>query len=189
MRIVPVPGAHRRSEQAPPFHLNKSIESEKRMKRKSNGINMDLIAGILLTAIAALLLIASFTYPKLNRDDLIVGADLFPKVVAAGMLVCALVILIKAIVKPVYRPPFTKEEKKEYLRTAIVIALCVLYTLVMPKLGFILTSILTLAAVQWVFGNRNILALILVSILFPVILFAAFKYGLGVQLPAGILSF
>lgn len=73
--------------------------------KKSKGTNADLIAGILCTVIGAATLYASRTYPKLSRDDLIVGADLFPTIASAGMLLCAVVILIKAIVAPKYRPP------------------------------------------------------------------------------------
>lgn len=156
---------------------------------KSKGINMDLIAGIMCTLVGSLALYASRTYPKLSRDDLIVGADLFPTIAAVGMLVCGVIVLVKAIVSPKYRPAFSAEEKKDYLRVLIVAALCLAYVFLMPKIGFLIAGVPVMLGVMLAYGNRNKLQLILVSILTPLVLFIIFKFVLGVQLPMGWLKF
>lgn len=157
--------------------------------KKTKGINVDLWAGILCTLIGGACLFASRTYPKLNREDLIVGADLFPTIASVGMFVCALVILIKALVKPKYRPPLSREERRDYLRVLLTAVLCIAYVLLMPKIGFVIAGILVMAAVMLVYGNRNVWQIVLVSILCTGLLFAIFKFALGVQLPMGWLNF
>lgn len=157
--------------------------------KKSKGTNADLIAGILCTVIGAATLYASRTYPKLSRDDLIVGADLFPTIASAGMLLCAVVILIKAIVAPKYRPPLSKEEKRDYLRVLVVAVLCIAYVYLMNTVGFLVGGVIVMALVMLVYGNRSAIQIVLVSIFVPLILFCVFKFALGVQLPMGVLSF
>lgn len=157
--------------------------------KKAKGINVDLIAGILCTLIGAATLYASRTYPKLSREDLIVGADLFPTIASAGMLICAVVILIKAIVKPKYRPPLTKEEKRDYMRVLVVAVLCIIYVYLMSAVGFLVGGIIVMALVMLVYGNKNALQIVLVSVLVPLALFCIFKFALGVQLPMGVLDF
>ncbi len=159
------------------------------MKNSKKSLNINLFAGIFCLAKSALFLYASWTYPKLDRADLIVSARMFPKIVSVGMLVSSVAIILQALLKPQPRGAYTGEEKREYLRVLIVIALCVAYVLVMPFLGFLIASVIFTAAAQIIFGNRNIPVLILVSILFPAALYAAFRYGLSVLLPAGLFGF
>ncbi len=159
------------------------------MDKKEKRINMDLIAGILLAIIGAVGYYMATTYPKLSRKDLIVGANLFPKIAAVGMIVCGIIVVLKALIVPKYRPAFTKEELKDYGRVGICIAMCILFAIVMKKLGFIVSGILLVFGMQFVLGNRKWLSLILVSILVPIALFVVFKYGLQVNMPVGVLDF
>lgn len=159
------------------------------MKSSKRGLNINLFAGIFCLTMSALFLYASWTYPKLDRVGLIVGARLFPKIVSVGMLVSSIAVILQALLKPQPREAYTGEEKREYLRALAVIALCIAYVLVMPFLGFLITSVIFTAAAQVIFGNRNIPSLVLVSILFPVALYAAFRYGLSVLLPVGLFGF
>lgn len=157
--------------------------------KKAKGINLDLIAGILCTIIGALTFYASRTYPNLRRDDLIVGADLFPTIAAAGMLICAVVILIKAIVALKYRPAYSKEEIRDFLRVAVVAVFCIAYVALMSVIGFLVGGIIVMALVMIAYGNKSWIQITLISVLVPLVLFVTFKFALGVQLPMGILSF
>ena len=65
----------------------------------------------------------------------------------------------------------------------LIVALWVLYAFLCSWLGFILSSILVLLATLFLFGAKNRRAVLLTSILAPVLLYLMLGLMLGVKLP------
>jgi len=70
----------------------------------------------------------------------------------------------------------------------IVLGSLVVFIIVMPFVGWLLSSAALFWAISWAFGSRRPLFDIGVSALFAGILQLAFSAGLGLSLPAGVLE-
>ena len=64
-----------------------------------------------------------------------------------------------------------------------LIAVMVIYAFVMPHIGFVFSTILLLLAAMLIYGHKNKLTVVLVSILLPIALKLLFQYVLKVALP------
>lgn len=66
----------------------------------------------------------------------------------------------------------------------VILVICIgIYVLVFNHLGFILSTILMMLAANILYGQRNKLLAVSVSLLFPVFLYAVFRYALKIMLP------
>lgn len=157
--------------------------------KQVKGINKSLPTALLCLVVSVAYMICARTYPGLNPAYLDISAAFFPTVVAGIMIVCSVVMLIKAIVKPEIREPLSAEEKKGYLRGILTILTCLIYVLIFKPVGYIVSSMLAVFALMLIFGNRRWKIIIPITIVFPILLYLAFSYGLKIVLPAGILSF
>ena len=66
---------------------------------------------------------------------------------------------------------------------AVVMLLCIAYAALLPHLGFILTSMLFLAAFIWFLGERRIWLVAAISLVMPLLLYGIFGVLLSVRLP------
>lgn len=71
----------------------------------------------------------------------------------------------------------------DVLRVVGLIAVMVIYAFVMPHIGFVFSTILLLLAAMLIYGHKNKLTVVLVSILLPIALKLLFQYVLKVALP------
>ena len=124
-----------------------------------------------------------------------VGPALFPGVIAAGLAVCALLLIARGIAArakggenaPWFVAGDWMRSPRHLLGFALVIGVNIFYILLVDRLGFILTGTIYLAVLFAVFGVRlrNNLPLALVITL--VIHYAFYKL-LRVPLPWGLLQ-
>lgn len=63
------------------------------------------------------------------------------------------------------------------------------YILLFEAIGFIITTTLFIFFCSWFLGYRAWKTNILVSLLFPIVMYAIFVFALGIVLPRGILPF
>ncbi len=105
------------------------------------------------------------------------------------MIVCSVVMLIKAIVKPEVRAPLSKKEKTAYTRGLLAILDCIVYALLFEPLGYIVSSTLALFVLMIIFGNRKWWLMALVSVALSVLLYLLFYYVMQTNLPAGVLGY
>ncbi len=166
-----------------------STETNTEKIGKRSVFNRDLLTACICLAVSCLYMYCARTYPNLNPDYLEVSASFFPTLVASVMIICSLSMLVKAIVKPKIYEPITPEKKRGLLRGILTILVCLLYVLAFKPLGYIPSSMLAVFAVMIIFGNRRWPVIIAVTIIFPILLYAAFRYGLKIKLPVGILTF
>ena len=69
-----------------------------------------------------------------------------------------------------------------------VIILCVLYTYLFDKLGYVLVSACVSIIIMFLIGKRNFVIMILVSFLVPLIMWFIFYKLLTVNIPMGVLQ-
>ena len=137
----------------------------------------------LIILISTILLIVTFTFdivpPILNRG---IQPATFPK---------ALLVLIICLTSIVYflslKFPWKKEKK---LPKSFYITLYnfILFIVIAKTLDFFLAISVLSFLVSYFWGERRIIYLLLVSILFPIIVFVFFETILGLRFPPGIIT-
>ena len=137
----------------------------------------------LIILISTILLIVTFTFdivpPILNRG---IQPATFPK---------ALLVLIICLTSIVYflslKFPWKKEKK---LPKSFYITLYnfILFIVIAKTLDFFLAISVLSFLVSYFWGERRVIVLLLVSILFPIIVFVFFETILGLRFPPGIIT-
>jgi hypothetical protein len=141
------------------------------------------IVSFIIVIISSILLIFTFTFdivpPILNRG---IQPATFPK---------ALLVLIICLTSIVYflslKFPWKKEKK---LPKSFYITLYnfILFIVIAKTLDFFLAISVLSFLVSYFWGERRIIYLLLVSILFPIIVFVFFETILGLRFPPGIIT-
>ena len=137
----------------------------------------------IIIIISTILLISTFTFdivpPILNRG---IQPATFPK----GLLV-----LIIGLTSIVYYLSIKKpwEIKKKLPQSFFLTLLSFIFFIIISKtLDFFLAISLLSVFVSYCWGERRIIYLILVSIIFPIIVFVFFETILGLRFPPGIIT-
>ena len=137
----------------------------------------------IIILISTVLLISTFSFdivpPILNRG---IQPATFPK----GLLV--LIIILTSIV---YYLSFKKpwETKKKLSQPFFLTLLSFIFFIFISKtLDFFLAISLLSVFVSYCWGERRVIYLILVSIIFPIIVFIFFETILGLRFPPGIIT-
>ena len=80
------------------------------------------------------------------------------------------------------------ENGKGVLAGLFVILLCVLFVAFFDTLGYVVVGALLCGIIMWLIGKRNIVELLLVSILVPLGMWLIFYKMLSVNIPMGVLQ-
>lgn len=150
----------------------------------------DAILGALIALLGAVTLWHVRSFPPIPGQNF--GAALFPGVVAAGLLLCGLLLAARGVINmahggravsldPWIRNPLT------VLRFASVPAGLLFYVLASGVLGFHVAAGLAMVAWLLLFGVRPLPA-VAMAIGFPVLMHLAFYKLLRVPLPWGVLE-
>jgi len=133
--------------------------------------------------VSIVLLISTFTFdivpPILNRG---IQPATFPKALLVIIISLTLVVFYLSIKKP------WKIEKKLPRTFFLTLLNFILFVIVSKTLDFFLAIALLSVLVSYFWGERRILYLILVSIIFPIIVFIFFETILGLRFPPGIIT-
>ena len=137
----------------------------------------------LIIIISSILLIVTFTFdivpPILNRG---IQPATFPKALLVLIICLTLVVYILSIKFP------WKEEKKLPKPFYITLYNFILFIIIAKTLDFFLAISVLSFLISYFWGERRIKALLLVSILFPIIVFVVFETILGLRFPPGIIT-
>ena len=133
--------------------------------------------------VSSILLVTTFTFDKvppiLNRG---IQPATFPK----GLLV--LIMFLTAVIYYLsFKNPWKKEKHlpKPFFLTIISF---VLFIIISKTLDFFLAIAVLSVFVSYYWGERRIFYLLLVSIIFPLIVFIFFEMILGLRFPPGIIT-
>ena len=133
--------------------------------------------------ISIILLITTFTFdivpPILNRG---IQPATFPKGLLVLIIILKLIIYYLSIKKP------WKFEKKLPNTFYLTLIIFLLFVLISKTLDFFLAISVLSIFVSYYWGERRIFYLLLVSIIFPIIVFVFFETILGLRFPPGIIT-
>lgn len=141
----------------------------------------ELVLGFALVLLGILILagtLAITVAPAYSR----VGPRAFPFAVAAGMIVLGFLYALES-----WRGTQTpaQDDEVNLWPIALISGALIVDALLMPALGFILSSTVLFGLVAAGFGSRRYLRDGLVGLALSVVAYATFVYGLGLRLPAG----
>ena len=133
--------------------------------------------------ISSILLISTFSFdivpPILNRG---IQPATFPKALLVFIITLTLIIYYLSIKKP------WKVEKKLPKTFFLTLLSFFMFVIVSKTLDFFLAISLLSFFVSYYWGERRILYLLIVSIIFPIIVFIFFETILGLRFPPGIIT-
>ena len=133
--------------------------------------------------VSTILLISTFTFdivpPILNRG---IQPATFPKGLLLLIIGLTLIVFYLSIKKP------WKIEKKLPKTFFLTLFSFILFIVVSKTLDFFLAISLLSIFVSYCWGERRLFYLILVSIIFPIIVFIFFETILGLRFPPGIIT-
>lgn len=135
-----------------------------------------LAAVLLLLGIGMLYVIRTSGWLS-SAKSVINNPGFLPQIVAIGLIVISVILTADSL----------RKDRDETVTInwfgILIVALWVLYAFLCSWLGFILSSILVLFATLFLFGAKNKRAVLLTSILAPVLLYLMLGLLLGVKLP------
>ena len=141
------------------------------------------IVSFIIILISSILLHITFTFdivpPILNRG---IQPATFPKALLLLIISLTLIIFFLSIKKP------WKEEKKLPTEFYITLGCFLLFLFVSKFLDFFLGISLLSVIVSYFWGERRLIFILFVSILFPIIVFIFFETILGLRFPSGIIT-
>jgi putative tricarboxylic transport membrane protein len=153
----------------------------------------DALWGALLLLLSALIFFTIRTFPTIPGQR--VGPALFPGVIAAALSICGALLIVKGLAARraggetghwlAFSPWLASSGK--VLAFVVVVAVNVFYIFAIDALGFIVTGVIYLALLFWVFGARARWNLPLAIAITLVIHYAFYKL-LKVPLPWGLLQ-
>ncbi|MBQ3693741.1 MAG: tripartite tricarboxylate transporter TctB family protein [Synergistaceae bacterium] len=123
----------------------------------------------------------------------------FPQIMICGMAIFTVILFIQSLLKVTRGMkegdpenelsasinPFTN---RGVAAAFFMIILCVVYTYLFDRLGYVLVSACISVIIMWLIGKRNFLTMILVSFLVPLIMWFIFYKLLTVNIPMGVLQ-
>tara|TARA_B100000214_G_scaffold185277_1_gene133617 strand:- start:106 stop:615 length:510 start_codon:yes stop_codon:yes gene_type:complete len=141
------------------------------------------IVCFLITLISAFLLFITFTFdivpPILNRG---IQPATFPKALLILIMLLTLVVYFLSLKKP------WKIEKKLSSTFYLTLFSFIIFIFISKTLDFFLGISILSIFVSYHWGERRILYLLLISIIFPIIVFIFFETILGLRFPPGIIT-
>ena len=141
------------------------------------------IVSAVIIVISSILLYFTFTFdivpPILNRG---IQPATFPKALLLLIIILTLLIFYLSIKTP------WKAERKLPLQFYITLSSFVLFIMVSKFLDFFLGISLLSALVSYYWGERRFIFILLVSIIFPIVVFIFFETILGLRFPSGIIT-
>tara|TARA_Y100001970_G_scaffold136558_1_gene168025 strand:- start:7026 stop:7535 length:510 start_codon:yes stop_codon:yes gene_type:complete len=141
------------------------------------------IVCFLIILISVFLLFITFTFdivpPILNRG---IQPATFPKALLVLIILLTLVIYFLSLKKP------WKREKKLSSTFYLTLFSFIVFIFISKTLDFFLGISILSIFVSYHWGERRILYLLLISIIFPIIVFIFFETILGLRFPPGIIT-
>lgn len=156
------------------------------------------------TVFPVLLLIVGGYWLSLSKQ-LPVGTDpymknnTYPAFILILMMICCVVVIAQEVMKAAKAPaveekPLTEEEKKEARlkrmdewKVVIMAVALAIYVLLLDTVGFIICTICLMLIAGILYGQKNKVLLIGVSVLFPIAMYLIFRFALKIMLPTLIL--
>ena len=162
-----------------------NVQNEKRANKSSLPFFLkdEFKVSFIIVFISIILLITTFTFdivpPILNRG---IQPATFPKALLVLIISLTAIIYYLSIKKP------WKVEKKLPKEFFLTLFTFILFIVISKTLDFFLAISVLSIVVSYYWGEKRIFYLLLVSIIFPLIVFVFFETILGLRFPPGIIT-
>ena len=152
---------------------------------KRNGMTLILLVGMIILYLCI---------PSQIAENLVARATisprLFPTFSVLGVIVCCALLLVFDAKEHIFshktaEAAATQEKKEEisYVRVVLVALLLLAWYILMPRIGFIISTIVIMCIMSYLLGCRNKIVLVAFPVLFTLTLYFAFVVLLHVSLP------
>jgi putative tricarboxylic transport membrane protein len=162
-----------------------SVQNKKRANKTSLPFFLkdEFKVSFIIVFVSIILLITTFTFdivpPILNRG---IQPATFPKALLVLIISLTTIIYYLSIKKP------WKVEKKLPKEFFLTLFTFILFIVISKTLDFFLAISVLSIVVSYYWGEKRIFYLLLVSIIFPLIVFIFFETILGLRFPPGIIT-
>lgn len=149
----------------------------------------DWILSILVIALGAAIYAYTYTFEQTLVVDSRVTAEFFPRIVAVGMIVLAVMSLVRCWRYGSDAEPEGLWALASFKRPFAVALMIAAYTVALVFLGFIIDTFLLGALLMYVTGNRKFMSVVLFPALLSLAVDVVFYKFLVVPLPEGLFYF
>lgn len=141
--------------------------------------NNKVVEGLLIALASIFLIIESFKLH--NNKSWALSPALFPIIITISVLALSIILIIKGLRENTVN---TGQSNKEGLKKlGLIIIISFAYLIILPKLHFLISSIIYLFSFLFILGERKWLLLITISIITPLLIQYLFGNLLDVFLP------
>ena len=141
----------------------------------------DLVIGIACMALGVAVFIAA---GNLQQVKLGIGPSGFPKFIAVVLAILGLAQTVMALSSGVEAPKFNVDKRAAGLFAAAV-AMSVAYVMLVTQIGFIILTPLLLIGLMFLFGERSIVKMLIISVITTACVWLLFTEVFMIFLPAG----
>lgn len=151
---------------------------------KRNAVTLILLVGMLILFLCIPSQIAENMVAKAT-----ISPRFFPTLSVVGVMVCCVLLLIFDAKEHIFgkdkqeQPPQEAGEELSYLRVVLVALLLLAWYFLMPRIGFIISTIVVMCVMSYLLGCRNKIVLVAFPVVFTLALYFAFVRLLHVNLP------
>lgn len=142
---------------------------------------------LFLFLLAAGYLILSYQLPSYPYTS--VDADVIPKGLGWILLVLSIFLFFSKDTETTEQKERRNIPKKELAVLASVFAFIFLYIWLLEMIGFVIVTALFIYFTSWFLGYKRYVSNVMVSVLFPIVMYVIFTFLLKINLPQGIMPF
>jgi putative tricarboxylic transport membrane protein len=149
----------------------------------------NIVGAVIGMGFSAFAFIATLGFKKFRNVP--VGPEFFPRWMAIGLFICSAALLIQAlrVKQGADKPaPTISLRDKGMQRLLIGAAIVVVYAICWNILGFVIATPLAAFAIIFLLGYRKFPVMIIFSCAAAAIVYSAFHFFLGVDMPMGVLE-
>ena len=148
-----------------------------------------MIAAIIGMGFSSITFIITLGFKKFKNVP--VGPEFFPRWLSIGLFVCSVALLVQALKTKRAgdkAAPTLSLRDRGMQRLLVGAAIIVVYAACWNLLGFLLVSPLALFALMFLLGLRRYRVMVIFSLSAVIVIFCAFRYLLGIDMPMGFLD-
>ena len=123
-----------------------------------------------------------------------VGADGYPLLLAVTTIALAIFLTFQAVLgregqTPAEPPGMQSGEPPVFKRAVWCFLSVVIYTVLLLPIGYLITTPILLVVLMRILGERRWVVPVVTALLLTLVIFVAFRYGVNIVLPEGVLQF
>lgn len=143
------------------------------------------ILGIVIFAIGVAVFLTARTIKGGFGYDA-VGPAVFPMIIGSGFVIAAIMIGLESM--SVDPEPTDDQERNNFWPVIVISAALLVEALLIKRVGWVPMAAIVFTSGAWAFGNRRLVVNGFFGLVLSALILFAFNWGLGLDLPLGILA-